>query len=710
MSPSRSNRTYHAMTSQRKQRRKHQPLWTLPLFFFASYVFGELVFRIDVGIGFFGVGIWYILLFGASAALLSSAIVSLCPPKWGRVVAILLVTVSLLLFGAQAVYQGVFGRFFVFSSIGGAGQVAEFWKVTLKTIWNELFYIILYALPVIFLLSPLHRLIRFPAFYWKRPAFFGAAGIVIHLFALLCLLFGGTDIGSVHELFYEPTYVLDERVGALGMHQGFVRDIRYFVFDSGSNDLELELEGEHTEESSPIAGEGQILFNAEDPIIPGSEEDLATESGDPSVIIDRSPNVMDIDFETLIATEEDEDVRAMHEYFSTQEPTLKNEHTGRFEGYNLIHITAEGFAPYAIDPEYTPTLYKMVHDGYNFTNYYCPLWGVSTIDGEYANNVGLLPKSGTWSYRDWGRNDGNLYFCFGNQFNRLGGYRVMAFHNHTYTYYTRDKYLPLSGYKEYYGKGNGLDVVGYWPESDLEMMEKSVPMYIDDEHFVIDYMTVSGHLQYNFNGNYQAYKHKDVFADLPYSEEARAYLACNYELELGMTHLLDALEAAGKAENTLIVLSPDHYPYGLYKSKENKDPDADYVSELLGHKVEENFELYKSVLIMYSKGMTPETVDKPCYSIDILPTVSNLMGLEYDSRLLMGRDIFSDSEPLVIFLNRSFITDKVRYNAKTKEVEFTSDDVVTEEYVDRMKKVVKNKFTISTNILDYDYYDKVFGN
>ena len=152
------------------------------------------------------------------------------------------------------------------------------------------------------------------------------------------------------------------------MHQGFVRDIRYFVFDSGSNDLELELEGEHTEESSPIAGEGQILFNAEDPIIPGSEEDLATESGDPSVIIDRSPNVMDIDFETLIATEEDEDVRAMHEYFSTQEPTLKNEHTGRFEGYNLIHITAEGFAPYAIDPEYTPTLYKMVHDGYNFTN------------------------------------------------------------------------------------------------------------------------------------------------------------------------------------------------------------------------------------------------------------------------------------------------------------------------------------------------------
>ncbi|MBQ6989532.1 MAG: LTA synthase family protein, partial [Clostridia bacterium] len=450
-----------------------------------------------------------------------------------------------------------------------------------------------------------------------------------------------------------------------------------------------------------------ILFNAEDPIIPGSEEDLATESGDPSVIIDRSPNVMDIDFETLIATEEDEDVRAMHEYFSTQEPTLKNEHTGRFEGYNLIHITAEGFAPYAIDPEYTPTLYKMVHDGYNFTNYYCPLWGVSTIDGEYANNVGLLPKSGTWSYRDWGRNDGNLYFCFGNQFNRLGGYRVMAFHNHTYTYYTRDKYLPLSGYKEYYGKGNGLDVVGYWPESDLEMMEKSVPMYIDDEHFVIDYMTVSGHLQYNFNGNYQAYKHKDVFANLPYSEEARAYLACNYELELAMTHLLDALEAAGKAENTLIVLSPDHYPYGLYKSKENKDPDADYVSELLGHKVEENFELYKSVLIMYSKGMTPETIDKPCYSIDILPTVSNLMGLEYDSRLLMGRDALSDSPALVMLSDRSFITDLGRYDAKRGAFTPNEGVEVPEDYAQKILEEVNQIFSNSKLVLEQDYYGKL---
>lgn len=40
---------------------------------------------------------------------------------------------------------------------------------------------------------------------------------------------------------------------------------------------------------------------------------------------------------------------------------------------------------------------------------------------------------------------------------------------------------------------------------------------------------------------------------------------------------------------------------------------------------------------------------KYCYDVDILPTISNLLGLEYDSRLMVGQDILSDSEQLVCF-------------------------------------------------------------
>ena len=41
--------------------------------------------------------------------------------------------------------------------------------------------------------------------------------------------------------------------------------------------------------------------------------------------------------------------------------------------------------------------------------------------------------------------------------------------------------------------------------------------------------------------------------------------------------------------------------------------------------------------------MDHQVIDTPMSTLDILPTISNLFELPYDSRLLMGRDIFSDT-------------------------------------------------------------------
>jgi hypothetical protein len=73
----------------------------------------------------------------------------------------------------------------------------------------------------------------------------------------------------------------------------------------------------------------------------------------------------------------------------------------------------------------------------------------------------------------------------------------------------------------------------------------------------------------------------------------------------------------------------------------------------------------------------------------------------------MGRDILSDAEPLVIFSNRSFITDKGRYNAETKK--FTPNDGVEvgKDYVKGISALVNSKFYYSAKILDTDYYSKV---
>ena len=221
-------------------------------------------------------------------------------------------------------------------------------------------------------------------------------------------------------------------------------------------------------------------------------------------------------------------------------------------------------------------------------------------------------------------------------------------------------------------------------------------------------MTVSGHLDYDFDGNSMARKNADAVADLPYSDTVRAYYACNIELDRAMEKLLSALDEAGLADNTVIVITPDHYPYGL-EDGEAENP-YQYFDELAGYSIDTTFELYKSCLIIYSPSMESGiTIDKACSSIDIIPTLNNLFGFEYDSRLLIGRDILSDSDPLVIFLDRSWITDKGSYNAETEEFTLFAGQTLDDEqnYIETIKTIVSNKFKVSAQMLDNDYYSRV---
>ena len=106
------------------------------------------------------------------------------------------------------------------------------------------------------------------------------------------------------------------------------------------------------------------------------------------------PNKMYIKLQTLLNNTKSENVKWLTEYFQRTNPTMKNEYTGMFEGYNVIFITAEGFSGYMIDPEMTPTLYKLSHEGFVFNNFYSALHFTSTSGGEFQNLTGLYPKNG----------------------------------------------------------------------------------------------------------------------------------------------------------------------------------------------------------------------------------------------------------------------------------------------------------------------------
>jgi hypothetical protein len=73
----------------------------------------------------------------------------------------------------------------------------------------------------------------------------------------------------------------------------------------------------------------------------------------------------------------------------------------------------------------------------------------------------------------------------------------------------------------------------------------------------------------------------------------------------------------------------------------------------------------------------------------------------------MGRDIFSEQERVVIFSDRSWVTDKGKYNSISKKFTKTTKEELPKDYVKNMNTLVNKRFTMSSLILDNDYYKKL---
>lgn len=435
----------------------------------------------------------------------------------------------------------------------------------------------------------------------------------------------------------------------------------------------------------------------------GFEEKSIEVTETPTDEVNKDPeieyNVTDIDYDSLIENETNEEIKNIHNYVKSSTPSEKNIYTGMFKGKNLIAIVAEAFSPIAVNKDLTPTLYKLVNSGFVFNNFYTPVYYVSTSDGEYVTLNSLLPKESVWSFSKSSKN--YLPYAYGNLFKEMG-YTTYAFHDGTYKYYNRHLSHPNMGYT-YKACGNGLEKnmkCKIWPQSDLEMINATYDYYKDSEHFMTYYMTVSGHLQYNFYGNNMSYRNKDLVKDLDKSTAIKAYIAAQKELDKALEELLNKLETDGKLDDTVIVLSADHYPYGLT---------TEQISEIMNIK-DAKFDVHKNNLVIWSSTMKePIQINKYGESLDILPTVLNLFGIDFDSRLLMGRDLLSNSDGLVIFNDRSWITDKGKYNASTKVFTPFNNEQVDEDYIESINTKVYNKFVISKNILETNYYKYVFN-
>ena len=419
-------------------------------------------------------------------------------------------------------------------------------------------------------------------------------------------------------------------------------------------------------------------------------------------------NMLDLTFPET----DNEDILALNSYVSGLTPTEKNEYTGMFEGKNLIFITAESFTREVIDEEHTPTLYRMAQSGIVLDDFYQPFWGGSTTTGEYSLMTGLIPTEQNAMQKT---TNNNMYMTIFNSLLRQG-YTGHAYHDGTSEYYHRDRTHTNLGFEDFTAIGNGMEkAVEYnkYANSDVDMMKFSVPQYENDEPFEVYYMTISGHGTYSFESNPIDSKNKEAVSDMTqYTKTVRAYMAGNLEFEYSLEYLLEELEKAGTLENTVIVIGSDHYPYPLEESYAWGSSEADIVS-LYGYSPETQPQRDHNIAIIWSPCLESEeqiVVSEPTYSIDITPTLLNLFGIEYDSRLLPGRDVLSDSDALVIWEDASWLTAKGYYDTTSES--FTPTDgagAADDEYISMVNSIVSDKMAFSAKALSTDYYGYLFG-
>ena len=685
-------------------------------FFYAPFMilYLEIILKFYCFGGMSGLSFFYTFMFSMTAGFFISAVCSFFSKKINtRLFTIFLSGISII-FIIQIIYYRVFKTFTtLFSAAAGTGRIFEYWREILKAVGSSLIILFLTILPIIIWMIFIRYTIPKKRSY-HRIIF--SAGLSFLLLVSTSIVVSVSFQGDISPRYlYKNTFISDLSVKQFGMMTMLRLDIKNLLFGSGemlSLELadeaafEIPLPGYTVSETSFEKGDTESEKETAGGNISSGEMDSQNESSAneiPSSDTETMPlkpivyenQVLNIDFDQLIEESNNDTLRTMHEYFNNISPSKQNEYTGMFEGKNLVWFCAEGFSTLTLDPECTPVLTKLAKEGFVFENFYNPVWGVSTSDGEYTTCTGLIPKSGVWSFYLSGKNF--MPFAMGTQLQKQN-YITNAYHNNTYDYYNRHISHPNMGY-QYTAIGNGLVMEKKWPRSDLEMLEKTLPEYIDKENFHTYYMTISGHLNYDFSGNAMSYRHMDKVEHLPYSEGPKAYIACNIELELAVEYLIEELSKKGILDDTVIVLSGDHYPYGL---------SPEQMAELAGHEIEQEFEMYKSTLILWNAAMEePVNIEKVCSPIDILPTLSNLFGLEYDSRLLIGRDILSDAQGLVMFQNRSWLTDYARYNAAAGKFIPNESEKLPENYQDAVTAQVKNKFDISAKILDMNYYKVV---
>lgn len=626
------------------------------IFFLLMYL--EIIIKITINNNIFNISLLTLLIFTLPVALFLTIICKLFNARLNKIILLLITIITTIYFDIQFVFYRLFSIPFSFSTIGLANQAFDFLSIIKDTIITNVIMILLLNIPIIIIFI-VNRFIDTTKYHFQSLLTLILMFITSMLFTTYPFLPFNKDATYLSNLYNK----IDDKIAIIdnfGLLTYTKIDLKRQIFD---------YKPEIITEPAPIKKE-------------------PVKYGD---------NILNLN----IKETSNDQIKSLNEYITNKQPSSKNKYTGMFKDKNLIFILAEGFNEIAVDKKRTPTLYKLTNSGFVFNNFYSPVF-LSTTGGEFQATTGLIPTQEILKL--WKKNKPTISYGLGNVFNQKG-YKVQSYHNWTYSYYKRNETMKTLGFQNYQACGNGLEkrINCKWLPSDVEMVQKTTNDYLNkNQNFMTYYVTVSGHSPYNNSDNI-AKKYLDLVAEENYSNPVKYYLAAQVELDRMLEELIKALEKNNQLEDTVIALVGDHYPYTLT---------TDQINEVSKYEKDGTIEVNHSNFILWNSEMKDKIeISKVGSQIDVLPTILNLFGVDYDSRLIVGQDLLSSTPGIAIFSNRSWITDYGSYNSlsrtftKKKDVELTDENT----YIKNTNNQVANAFTISKMIIANNYYSYILN-
>lgn len=408
--------------------------------------------------------------------------------------------------------------------------------------------------------------------------------------------------------------------------------------------------------------------------------------------------VDDTILDKIIENETNPNLNNITNYIKNATITNYNDHTGIFEGKNLIVIMMESANEIIINKDLYPNFYKLYTEGISFKNNFSPRNSCSTGNNEFSGMTGLYTIQNNCTaniYRD------NTYFTSIFNLFKNAGYKTSSMHNYTEHYYARSIIHKNLGSDIYYGVQDlGINYYNVYKDwsSDEDFMNAAMDIILNNNAtnpYMLWLTTVSSHQPYGVSSE-EGDKYLSITENSDYSMELRRYMSKLKTLDNSLGILLERLKASNTLDDTVIVLYGDHYPYGL----KNSD-----INSVLSYDLSD-YEVERTPMVIYNSTIKSEVVDKYSSFVNLTPTVANLFNLDYDPRKYVGTDVFSDEYlNIVAFADGSWKNSEAFYDARTASIKYYTDKTYTTDEIVNINNMVTTKMQVSEAIIRNNYFN-----